>query len=384
MPEEKDITLEIPTEEGKSLEVDAVKIGEDICVPSDEVEYMQREGLAKGLSFVNGQWVGKDGLYGWTGKEFVLSKVYRWTDKNGFTIVEAGNYCEKDGVLYDWNDKTKHLEAVKIGNRHSKADSDAIQQIHDQAIFLGAQSPPPPVQSEIISFPLGNYDGKSTTNALKAISQTDDELRVGNYITLWGDEQHRDLEGFGSRNINADGTKGQYFTPNTQFESSYTKSGAIYVDWEHSLDPDDMGIDEDELLGHVDWKTAKIDEKGLFVERVLNRRSKYVQYLEQLIAAGLVGNSTQAIPKGVKIAQNGEITKWPLKRDTLTVQPMEPRMLSENIVTALKALKVIPSDEDAIKQPTLENQAEDVGNTSPVDGGQIIQTFQLRRSLIWN
>ena len=100
---------------------------------------------------------------------------------------------EQDITLENPTEEGKSLEvdAVKIGNRHSRADSDAIQQIHDQAIFLGAQSPPVPVQSEIISFPLGNYDGKAIPNALKAISQTDDELRVGNYILLFGDERQK-------------------------------------------------------------------------------------------------------------------------------------------------------------------------------------------------
>jgi HK97 family phage major capsid protein len=99
-------------------------------------------------------------------------------------------------------------------------------------------------------------------------------------------------------------------------------------------------MDEDEVLGYVDWKTARKDERGWFVERVLNRRSKYVQWLEQLIDAGLIGNSTEPVQKGIEKRNNGEIVKWPLKRDTLTVQPMEPRMITQNIVTAMKALHI--------------------------------------------
>jgi len=40
------------------------------------------------------------------------------------------------------------------------------------------------------------------------------------------------------------------------------------------------GNSQDNLLGIVDWKTARIDNAGIFVERILNRRSEYVQYLE--------------------------------------------------------------------------------------------------------
>ena len=55
---------------------------------------------------------------------------------------------------------------------------------------------------------------------------------------------------------------------------------------------DKTGNDPDNILGHVDWKTAKVDDKGVFVERVLNRRNKYMQWLERLVKSGLVGSSS--------------------------------------------------------------------------------------------
>lgn len=157
-------------------------------------------------------------------------------------------------------------------------------------------------------------------NALKTISKTDTELRVSNYMILFGG---KDL------------TK-EYFTPQTDFESDYTKAGVLYVDWEHGLDPDKMGVNKDAILGTVDWKTARVDEKGLFVERVLNRRNKYMQYLEELIDAGLIGNSTEAVEK--EKTKDGEIKVWRLKRDSLTVIPAEPRMMTENVISAIKSL----------------------------------------------
>lgn len=178
-------------------------------------------------------------------------------------------------------------------------------------------------------------------NYMKAISKNDEALRVANYIVLFGG---RDLEGFGSPRKNPDGTRGEYFSPEVDLESSYLKSGQLYVDWEHGRDPDEQGLDQDEVLGYVDWKTAKKDERGWFVERVLNRRSKYVQWLEELIEAGLVGNSTEPVQKGIEKKANGEIVKWPLKRDTLTVNPMEPRMLTGNQLQAMKALHITLSE----------------------------------------
>lgn len=170
-------------------------------------------------------------------------------------------------------------------------------------------------------------------NELKAIQMTTEELRVGNYIALFGG---RDLEGIVTKRRNPDGSTGEFFTKNTQFESSYTDLGVLYVDWEHGYDEE--GPDPDDVLGYVDWKTARMDEKGLFVERVLNRRNRYVKFIEQLIVDGMIGTSSQAIPNRVKKGVNGEIKVWPLKRDTLTVQPMEPRMITQNSLSALKAL----------------------------------------------
>ena len=192
------------------------------------------------------------------------------------------------------------------------------------------------------------------SNALKAISKTDTELRVGNYMVLFGG---RDLEGVLSPRRNQDGSAGEYFTKSTAFDSQYTDVDLLAVDWEHGHGE----LGKDEVLGRVDWKTARIDDKGLFVERVLNRRNRYVKYLEELIEAGLIGNSSEAVSDGVEKAPNGEIVRWPLRRDTLTVTPMEPRMITENAITAIKALSE--------RYPALKSllPAEDVSDAETVE-----------------
>jgi hypothetical protein len=159
-------------------------------------------------------------------------------------------------------------------------------------------------------------------NSLKSISKSSTEFRVGNYIILFGGKD----------------AFGEYFTAKTMIDSPYTKTGVLHVDFEHGFDPDDMGMDDNEVLGFVDWKTAIVDEKGVFVERVLNRQARYMSFIEELIDAGVMGNSSQAISGKTKRAGGGEITEWPLMRDTLTVAPAEPRMLSSNVITAAKNL----------------------------------------------
>lgn len=159
-------------------------------------------------------------------------------------------------------------------------------------------------------------------NCLKALSKSPNDLIVGNYMVLFGG---RDLVG-------------EYFTKNTSFASNYTDIGTLYVDFEHGLDPDATGNDDSNVLGVVDWKSAKVDDKGIFVERVLNRRASYIDFLTELIEAGVIGTSSEAVRgKSVK-KPNGEITSWPLKRDSLTVTPMEPRMVAGNVLQAAKSL----------------------------------------------
>ena len=137
------------------------------------------------------------------------------------------------------------------------------------------------------------------------------------------------------------------------------------MDWVHATMRGSAkdGVKPGEYLGYVDWQTARKDEKGWWVERVLNRRSKYVQWLYDLIKAGLVGNSTEADTPKVVTDKNGEIKRWPLKRDTLTVTPMEPRMMTQNVVTALKALGYEITD-------SAEPQATGAAGQSPVSAAE--------------
>ena len=191
-------------------------------------------------------------------------------------------------------------------------------------------------------------------NALKAINRTDTELTVGNYIVLFGG---RDLEGLEPMTTrvawtNPDGSRGEFFSARTDLESPYTKANAVPVNWEHEL-----GEAGDDVLGTVDWKTARIDDKGVFVERVLNRRNQYVKWLEELgwFDDGTLGTSSQAQGGQIAKAATGEILRWPIKADTLTVSPMEPRNLTQNQLQAFKALGIpVPEDDKPGPEATPE------------------------------
>lgn len=242
--------------------------------------------------------------------------------------------------------------ATKAGARHSTGDIRRGRAVKQKAREIIADM-------EELGFPDEQQVGhpadpgpdytKSADNALKAISETDTEFRCANYIVLFGG---RDLEGIGSDRKNADGTRGEFFTKSTRFDSQATAAGRLPIDWEHNTmrgQPID-GVAPGDYFGYVDWKTARADERGLWVERVLDRRKKYVQWIEALIKQGLIGNSSEA--HGIAKAANGEIKVYPLVRDTFTVQPMEPRMMTQNVVTALKALGVYNDDDSATPQAT--------------------------------
>lgn len=170
-------------------------------------------------------------------------------------------------------------------------------------------------------------------NALKALSKDQNHLRVRNYIVLF---DGRDLEWLRS-GANPDGSRGEFFSKSVDLTSPFTQRGVLPVNFEHGADPDEIGIGKSSI-GIVDWKTATRDENGWAVDRILDRRNKFIKMIEPLIEDGLIGTSSEAIPSAVKRLDNGEIVNWPLMGDALTVMPCDPRMLSSNQLQTIKAL----------------------------------------------
>lgn len=154
---------------------------------------------------------------------------------------------------------------------------------------------------------------------------SEEELIIQGYVALWGGKDLTD----------------EHFTPDTDFSSSYTRKNTVLIDWEHGHEPDKVKNQpgRDDILGHVDWSTAQADDIGLLARHVLDRRERYVsKFIEPLAKAGLLGSSSEATPKGIQKTENGHITKWPIKRQSLTVTPAEPRLLSEHQLQVIKSL----------------------------------------------
>jgi len=281
---------------------------------------------------------------------------------------DVGYVCDSWGAVAGDDD-----EAAKAGRRNNREDQETIQGIHDMTKGLGAKCGEDR-DKEGMKNDDPDHDepaykaALAPSNALKAISQTDDAIIVGNYIALWGG---RDLEGQLSNNVNPDGTKGEYFTKNTTFGSDYTDVDAVVVDFEHGRKPDREGPGRDEPLGRVLWNTATKDGTGLWVQRALNRRNRYIQMLEQLgvFEKGWIGTSSEAVSSAVQKGDNGEIRVWPIRRDTLTFTPMEPRMIEGNQLSTLKALaNDIPQVAEICqaKGICLDAESEDAGASDEV------------------
>lgn len=202
-----------------------------------------------------------------------------------------------------------------------------------------------------------SFVDNNSDNLLKSVAATDDTWELANHIILWGDSETRDAEGVFSDRVNPDGSIGEWFSKNAEYDSPYTQLGTLYIDFEHGRDI----LPKDEVLGVVDMKSAVTTPKGLFVKRLLNRQNTYVRWIEELYQKGMVKLATSSEPIQGEVVKSvdGEIKVWPLKRDTITVTPMEPRMyLSQNELEEIKA-KIGEEMPEALKSCVLGELTDD-------------------------
>jgi HK97 family phage major capsid protein len=252
------------------------------------------------------------------------------------TKKEADDYMAALYANEPEDEKSIDPAAVKIGGRHSKADQDAIQEIHDRALFLGAQSPPPPKPDEVVSFPLGNYDKAMIYfgDAVKALG----DGKVGGHLVRFSTDEDPDLTG-------------DFFDKDTDY-GDLSKADVYY---QHGMDT---------KIGKrkIGKGTLKLDDVGVWIEAQLNMRDEYEKAIYALAEAGKLGWSSGTASHLVDREAKGKanyIKAWPLGLDaSLTPTPAEPR---NEAIPFKSYLDVI--------QPKPEAQAEAVGEAAPVDGG---------------
>ena len=99
----------------------------------------------------------------------------------------------------------------------------------------------------------------------------------------------------------------------------------------------DHGFDEelrDTVFGYVQEMTA--DEKGIWVKAQLDRRARYMDMVEELLAAGELGQSIGPDPRFVKTTGN-YFTHFPVTELSLTPTPKNP-LTSADVVQSLNPL----------------------------------------------
>lgn len=125
---------------------------------------------------------------------------------------------------------------------------------------------------------------------------------------------------FGGRDLTDD-----EFTKSTEFGFERSPVG-MPVFFEHGLD--DSGIGTEELRKPIGSVTGyKQDDMGIWFEFQLNKASKYLNRIKDLIDAGVVGLSTGALPHVVEREKNRTIKQWIMGELSITTHPAEARTL---------------------------------------------------------
>ncbi|GAB4573139.1 MAG: hypothetical protein Kow0077_14600 [Anaerolineae bacterium] len=179
--------------------------------------------------------------------------------------------------------------------------------------------------------------------ALRVKTLGDD--RIGGYLVVWGDPDHRDLHG-------------EYFTPQTDLALDWFPHRPVL--YHHGLD----GTLKAALVGVID--TLRADETGLWAEAQLEIRQRYVRAVRELIARGVLAWSSGSLPHLVEVAADGQILRWPIVEGSLTPTPAEPRRTSVRAIkSAYEALglslaRLQPADVTHSLEDTRPMNQEDV------------------------
>lgn len=195
---------------------------------------------------------------------------------------------------------------------------------------------------------------------LKFIDADEDTLTVEGYLAVWDGS---DLTG-------------ERFHKSTNFDSSYTAIGRLPIDYEHGQQPDrderGKAIPQpgrDDVLGYVDYTTARKDDIGLLARHALNRRDRYVrEFIEPMVKANLLGTSSEAVPEKVVKRKDGTIDVWPLKRLGYTFQPAEPRLLKDHQLQVIKSL----SSEYPFLKAFIPQAAQDTATDDATEAGDAV------------
>lgn len=144
--------------------------------------------------------------------------------------------------------------------------------------------------------------------------------RVGSYLCLWGDPNHRDISG-------------EWFSPRTEeLTGIFDAVGKVPAIYHHAMD----GAMKSLVIGTVD--TMEKDDVGLWIEAQIQRHAEYQKFIAPLIDRKVLGWSSGTLPMARQVNKStGEIMRWPIVEASMTPQPAEMRMAWQWPVKNLKA-----------------------------------------------
>ncbi len=232
-----------------------------------------------------------------------------------------------DHVKAAWNYIAKEANAAKY-------DPDEVSQI----------------KSKIVSAWKKLIDKAGPPSAGKAI---DDLLELNGYTQLYGSEiksiGEDTLRGYAVRFGDADHADLQrdYYTKSTDFWLDHF-GWPRPITYHHGMDAQTRN---DPVIGH--WLKAGVDDVGVWMEGQMDRAHAYYKAMKELAQRGYLRLSSDSAPQWVirERQQNGvnEIKRWPLVTSSVTVTPMEPRMLPVEVKAYLAEIGMdIDDSQEAI------------------------------------
>jgi len=158
---------------------------------------------------------------------------------------------------------------------------------------------------------------------------------------------------------------GEWFTPTTYY-GRHNGDGVDTI-FHHGIPL--KGVSP-ALADHIftNAATAVKDERGIFVEAVLDMANEYENLVYELAAKGKLGWSSGAPSHMVKRLETGEITRWVIAEFSLTPTPAEPR----NRIVPMKTLLIdakssglsFESKRDLITRAICAQNLDGTGNSS--------------------
>lgn len=147
---------------------------------------------------------------------------------------------------------------------------------------------------------------------------------VGGYLVEFGDMGVRDLQR-------------ERFVTDTDFALDWYGERPLL--FHHGLN-DAVGT---EKVGMI--KALRRDDKGLWLEAILDERNEYVEYVRKLVDMGVLGLSAGSLPHLVRVDGDGTIKRFPIVEGSLTHTPADPRTRVMSLKTFLSDVAAMPLPE---------------------------------------